>query len=575
MVPLLSSPALPRPPARTRRLTPHLAAVGWMLLAAAPVAFIAWNAVIHSRDVVFWDEFDTALDLILHLDAGAGWRETLGRFLAVNSEHRMVTSRVLFATSYWLTGTLNFHVFGALGNLFLVAACAILVLRAGTTPRRLRLGVVLAFVVFQLEHFENFLWSGASIDHFQVPFLAVAALAATLHGSTRALVLAGGCALAATFTLAHGTLVWPVCGGWLLVQRRWRDAAGWFAAAAIAALAFLDGYTISPEHRLGQPLAASLDLARYWLALLGGPLTLGDAGFAPVPGAALLLVLAVVLRRGGLQREPLLVGTAIFALASLALVAVGRLEIAHASEINSRYLILGALAWATLLAALLELQATPEHPWRWLLWVLPALVGFNVAANLRYAPLATGFVEARDRAYTMFKQHGADGRGLVRLHPREGRADALLRAAAERGIYQLPRVSRFVALRRTAPSSRLIAHVDQFMATSRSIMVSGWGMIPGLASRRGQVHVVLRSARTFLVLSTVTLQRPDVAQAYHEPRWRLSGFRAVISPDRLPAEDFEIGVLVKDGDRAEFIMTPNRLLLSSGSPRALPAPPPS
>jgi hypothetical protein len=575
MVPSLSSPALPRSPARLRLLAPRLVALGWMLLAACPVAFIAWNAVIHSRDVVFWDEFDTALDLILQLDAGAGWRETLGRFLAVNSEHRMVTSRVLFALSYWFTGTLNFHVFGALGNLFIVAACAILVVAARTPERRVRLGLVLAFLVFQLEHFENFLWSGASIDHFQVPLLAVAALAATLRGSARALVFAGACALAATFTLAHGTLVWPVCGALLLAQRRGRHAAGWCTAAALAALAFLDGYTISPEHRLGSPGTALLDLGRYWLALLGGPLTLGDAGFAPVPGVALLLALAVVLRHGGLRREPLLVGTALFAIASLALVAVGRLGVAPTTDINSRYLILGVFAWATLLAALLELAATPQRPWRWLLWLLPALVGFNLAANVRFAPLATGFVEARDRAYTMFKTYGADGRGLVRLHPREGRADTLLRAAAERGIYQLPRVSRFVALRRTAPSSRLIAHVDQFMATSRSIMVSGWGMIPGLASRRGQVHVVLRSPRTFLVLSTVTLQRPDVAQAYHEPRWRLSGFRAVISPDRLPAEDFEIGVLVKDGDRAEFIMTSNRLLLSSGSPRALPAPPPS
>lgn len=575
MVPLLGSTPLPRRLLRLGRLAPRLVALAWVLLAALPVGYVAGHAIIHSRNVVFWDEFDTALDLILQIDAGAGWRDLVDRFLAVNSEHRMVTSRLLFAASYWLTGTLNFHFLAALGNLFLLAAVAILLITAGTPTRRLRLGVVLAFLVFQLEHFENFLWSGASIDHFQVPLLAIAAIAATLRGSTRSLVAAGACALAATFTLAHGTLVWPVCGAVLLHQRRWRHATGWFVAAAGAAAAFLHGFTISPEHRLEAPLATSFALLRYWLALLGGPLTLGDAGFAPLPGAALLLILAGVLAAGGLRREPLLVGTALFALASLALVAVGRLEVAQGPEINSRYLILGTLAWASLLAALLELQATPERPWRGLLWVLPALIGFNVAANLRYLPLATGFVEARDRAYTMFKQHGADGRGLVRLHPREGRADTLLREAEQRGIYQLPRVSRFVTLADPAPNPHLIAHVDQFMATPRSILISGWGMIPGLASRRGQVHVVLRSPHTFLVLSTVTLQRPDVAQAYQEPRWRLSGFRAVISPSRLPAEDFEIGVLVREGDRAEFIMTSNRLLLSSGSPRALPAPPPS
>ena len=85
-----------------------------LLLAALPVAYITHLVIGASRNIIFWDEFDAALDLILKLDAGIGWRETLHRFFAVSNEHRMVTSRVLFAVSYWTTGAVNFHVIAAI-----------------------------------------------------------------------------------------------------------------------------------------------------------------------------------------------------------------------------------------------------------------------------------------------------------------------------------------------------------------------------------------------------------------------------------------------------------------------------
>jgi hypothetical protein len=65
------------------------------------------------------------------------------------------------------------------------------------------------------------------------------------------------------------------------------------------------------------------------------------------------------------------------------------------------------------------------------------------------------------------------------------------------------------------------------------------------------------------------LQRTDVATAYKEPRWRYSGFRAVIRRDRLPKEDFAVGVLVVTKGQAEFLMTGNRLELSGAEPRVI------
>jgi hypothetical protein len=469
----------------------------------------------------------------------------------------------MFAVSYWLTGTVNFHVIGTIGNLFLVGACAILVLAVTGWERRIRLGVVLAFMMFQLEHFESFIWSGASIDHFQVVMLSVAALALVARGSPRALTGAMGCGLLATFTLAHGNLVWPLGALLLAHQRRWNHLVAWGAFSVLALAAFLYGFKFNPDHHIASlGIPHLIAIARYWLALLGGPLTLGDAPAAPLPGLFLLAGLGLLVARGALTRDPVALFSAFFAIGALALVACGRAELAT-TEINSRYLVLGALAWAMLIYMLLELATEEGKPFRLLTCMLPALAAFNVAANVKFAPDAEGFVEIRDRAATRFKQYGQDGVGLWRLHPQEGHAETLLRRAKERGVYELPRVSEPGDFPDAQPSSRIISYVDELLVNDRSVTVGGWAMFRDEESKRGQVYLMLRSRDTTCYFSALTLPRQDVATIYHQPRWRLSGFRAVIDRARLPSSDFEVGVLIDNDGGGEYALTKHRLLLSS------------
>jgi hypothetical protein len=538
--------------------------LAWAFIAVIPIAYIAAQVIASSRNIVFWDEFDTALDLILRINAGADWHELLRRFFAMNNEHRTVTSRLMFAASYWLTGTVNFHVIGAIGNLFLVGACATLVAAVSGWERRVRLGVVLAFLIFQLENFENFIWSGASIDHFQVVMLGIASLAALTRGSWGMWAVAVAFGLLATFTLAHGNVVWPVGIALLVYQRRWNHLTGWCACATVALAGFLHGFEFNPGHHISALTFGSLGhVTRYWLALLGAPLTLGDAALAPLPGLGLLAGLGILAARGAATREPVAMSCAVFAIGALALVAFGRVQLAGA-EVNSRYMVLGALAWALFIYMLLELEAQPDRPFRMLACLVPALAAFNVSANVKFAPMVDSFVEVRDRAATSFKQFGEDGRGITRLHPQARHADVLLKMAEERGVYRLPQFSNVAEFADATPNSHIITYVDELIVNDRAVTIGGWAMLPGKLSKRGQVYVVLRSAKSLLYFSTVTLQRPDVAKAYNEPKWRLAGFRAVIGRQRLPAEDFEVGVLIaEDEDSGEFLMTQNRLLLST------------
>ena len=538
-------------PVATRRLWPL-----WLLaLAAAPVAFIVVQFVRTNRNIAFWDEYNL-LALLLRLDAGMTWRDLVAQLFQLDSEHRTVTSRLIGAVSYWVSGGVNFSVIAVIGNLCFVGLCAILVVCVGSTERRVRLAVLLGFGLFHLEHYETFLWSGASIDHFQILLLAGGAFAALARGTRGSAIGAGLLALLATFTLAHGCVVWLVGAAQLGSARRWRELAGWGALAAAALAVFFYGFEIHAAHRITDFSAAGLArLGRFWLALLGGPLTFGVRHLAPGFGLALLLLLGWVGARGAWKSEPVMMPFTLFTVASLGLVAFGRLEVSG-DQIQSRYLVLGSLAWTLTAFMALERLTDAARPFRLLAWCLPGLAAFNVAANLAAAHDAETFVFSRDYPAVRFKQYGEEGHaGPFRLHPDEGAAKAILAQTTARGIYRLPRFCDLTAVSPTQSNPNMVTYVTDLTADQRAVGFEGWAMLPHEKSRPGQIHVVLRSAKSFLVFSTFPVARPDVAKAFKEPLWRHCGYNFVILRTLLPAERFQIGLLIARGDTAELKMT--------------------
>lgn len=542
-----------------RRVPGRLVTVVLTILALVPVGFVALSVAAASRNVVYWDEFDTVLDLLLALDGGLDWRGFFERVFAVNNEHRMITSRLLTVASWWLTGTVDFRVIGAIGNLFLVGLCVALILSAGTPGRRLRLGVVLAFLMFQFEHYENLFWSGASIDHFQVVALAVGAFVLLARGSLAAVVGAGALAVLATFTLAHGLVVWPV-GAFILWQAKRLGALGsWLVVAGLTGWMFLHGFEVNSAHRFAAFDGTGLGhIAVYWISLLGAPLALGQTALAPYAGVLLLALIVGFGLRGAWRHETILLPVVAFCIGSLLLVAIGRAEVTG-GQLHSRYMVLSALAWAAALFVVIEHASPRIRPARMLAISLPALAVFNIVANLRFTPSVESFIEGRDDAALRFKQHGRIGKSQFRLYPVPERAEKLLKAAAERGIYWVPRMCSRAHIPDAKPSNRITYFVDEMTADTPATYISGWAAIPHERSRRGEIFVVLRSRTTEMIYSTVSMSRPDVAAAHSNPDWRLSGFRLAVGRWRLPAEELQVGILIKHGDESEYIMTEHRL----------------
>lgn len=564
----LPAPRSERPGARSllrkyaARLNPRLFFMTLVaIVSIAPAGYVFSRAVEASANIVYWDEFDTALSLVLRLQDGMTPTAFLGELFAMNNEHRMVTSRSLFALSYALTGSVNFSFVSLMGNATIVALVILLIATAGSTVRRLRMGVVLGFLMFQLEHYENFLWSGSSIDHFQVVLLAGVAVVGLARGTRSGTLLGGLFAMLATFTLAHGILAWLVGSLMLAERRRWTELVGWLGLAGLTMLGFLNGFARNDAHRFAEiSWDGIFNIATYWLTLLGAVPALGNTCVAPALGLVLITGLTWLGMRGALRREPIAFSLALFAVVALGLIALGRAAQSD-GVVFSRYMVLGATAWAMIGFIMLEFFTPAARPLKSLSWVVIALMTFNVAANRAYDAQAESWVECRNLAVLRFKQHGVDGLGRFSLHPIPVHSTALLAKAEASGIYRLAPVCVPRSFPHAKPTSKIVYFVDEMTVNARSVFVRGWAAIPGKASERRTIHLVLKSEQETYIYTTVTSRRPDVAKDLKQPSADLSGFTFALRRDRLPTGDFQLGILI-DGDSAtEYIMTAHRLEL--------------
>jgi hypothetical protein len=538
-----------------------LAIIALSMLAIVPAGFIAERVADASRNVAYWDEIDTALNLVLQLDSGLSWSDFFARIFALSNEHRMVTSRLIFAASYWLTGTVDFAFVGLIGNASLIALCALLLYSAKTTPRRLTLALILSMLMFQLQHFENLFWSGASIDHFQVVFLAAATVVALAHGTRPAMFAGVLCALLATFTLAHGILTWVV-GLWMLwSQRRFQHLVIWSAFGAVAIGGFMAGFHVNSAQRFSELSAAGVLLVlHYWLALLGSLPALGNGALAPWLGAVSLVGLGWLAMGRAMRRESVAFPLACFVVAALGMIAVGRAA-DSGGIVHSRYYVLGALGWGLIIFMVLERFSDPQRPYRLLIGAVPLLVAFNLTANHRFAQKADSWIECRDRAAVRFQEHGVDGRGPLSLYPLPERSTRLLNEAERRGVYRMPPICEERSFPDAKPSTRITYFVDEMAVSAHSASVGGWAVIPGVPAKRGQIHLVLSAGDERHVFTTVTVSRPDVADSLSRPDSVLAGFRFARRRDQLPTGEFQVGLLIKHGRKAEYIMTAHRVRL--------------
>ena len=159
-------------------------------------------------------------------------------------------------------------------------------------------------------------------------------------------------AVASSFTLANGLLLWGLTFPALLLGQRpprWRSwLALWLGACAVCATIYFWGYERPPYHPPFAPAAPLLEYARFILEFLGGGLAYSfrdhaavAAWFGGIQLALYLLALAYTLRR--IRDRALLAAVVpwfalgLYAIGSASLAALGRIGYGASYALASRY----------------------------------------------------------------------------------------------------------------------------------------------------------------------------------------------------------------------------------------------
>ncbi|QYM79269.1 hypothetical protein K0B96_01230 [Horticoccus luteus] len=529
---------------------------GLWFLGLAPVVFLVAQVAANLRNIVYWDEFETALSYLVDLDRHASWPVILEKLFAVQNEHRIVTSRLLYLLLRATTGTLDFVFIGVLGDAFLLGTAVLLLVFVGKPGQRAPLAALLGLGLFHLEHYENLFWAGSSIDHFHVVLLATGAFVLLTRESRLGLWGALLLGLLGSYTLVHGFVIWPVGAGLLAGQRRWRHLGVWLLVAATAVICYFPGFFFNPGHHVETSVHAG-SVFIYWLALLGAAPALGDAAVAPWLGACLVGAGFWLMRQRRWKDERVAAAVVAFCVIAMMLMALGRTGLAGAATLTSRYIILSSLAW-TLTAWVAwtsgEISAARRG------WLFASLVvafgAVNVAADVRFGEKGKVFKELREQVALRYHFSRTLEGAPFKLYPNAALGDRILVAAEERGIYRLPLPEvKAITLGHERLRDGITCALDGVQANAHAVYVDGWAATPRGGMPPGEPAVVFVGDSTVRAFHALRIRRPDVVQAKGNAELLFAGFRVVVPRAALPPENYRIGALFRGKDSDACVLT--------------------
>ena len=336
--------------------------LGGLLTAGAAVHMvIASYSSLPSTDG--WEEIDVAVRGVNPLSPGWLWQQ--------HNEHRMVIPKLFIAADLlWFRATQKFLLTSILATQFLLLLLLSWSMRAlgGWRGTLWRTGVgIAAFCLFWTPQWENFI-IGFSIDFILLEFFATLSFVELVlywqHSERQAddryawvhLLVSVVAALAATYSLANGNLLWPLLVAAALLLRLRRSAGlAFLLTGALSTALYLHHYYRPVGH--GDPassLQTPLEILHYMAVYFGSPFVRHDIRLATCIGiASLAASLFVLVRfrayvRAGRPLPVLLTLILVFCLATAFLTSLGRLNFGTRQAFASRYHTFALLFWCCL-----------------------------------------------------------------------------------------------------------------------------------------------------------------------------------------------------------------------------------
>lgn len=405
-------------------------------------------------NTIWFDEYENFPYFLAHFLDASSASERLQALLRPNNEHRLLYARLVAYGQYLFTGGLNFNALMLWGNLSLVVILFLFyrILRQRGLPL-----VYLLPVPLFLFSAQNYLLTFTAL--YTLQYLAIIMLAlltfyvlAKVSGLSFAVALVLG--VFSTFSMGNGMMLWPAGAAMLVYQRAWGRLLLWIVTGAVAIAGYFYGYPVQQSNAeafvfiRAHPLqivkgvfafaGSLLDVIPAWplkqrilLPIAGGALVVGFL----LTWAVRLLLTTLKPRQPVFAHDGFLLGSALFLIANVFLIAFFRTRFGFEMVLWSSYrtyiLVLWAVAYLILIVAASDTWRVRLLP---LCWLLAA--GVSLVSYLTYVPEA---VARRHflRGQTFNQRYSQIGLGGSRNSQMADQLEALTDEMKKRGWFEL------------------------------------------------------------------------------------------------------------------------------------------
>jgi hypothetical protein len=379
---------------------------------------------IHALNVPYHDDIHDVLRFLLEFATATSPGEHWAALYEQHTDHRTTTSRLIFWSIYQLEGVVDFRTLSFAANLALPLLALMCASTVQDRNHRTLAALLAVLMMCQPRFFGLMLWPMSAFAFFFVSVYGLATVLALSRARHPSLAWAFCFAVASTFTLASGQVIWLVglCmillrgDGWKM--KKHMVIATWIACAAFSLWFFKLGF--EDRNSVATLLALFADRPfhqlAYLITMLGSGWSFGSVGAALLLGVAQILLLIVSIMAHWSQGLRPMHFYATFLVLAAAAVTLGRapysgLEYALAPRYSFASVNLGVCLVVLFLDPFFQLVGR--------IWpILVFAVTLNISSYLVYHPQLDAHLEFRIQQYnrgvfSMIGHSNADTRLII------------------------------------------------------------------------------------------------------------------------------------------------------------------
>lgn len=565
-----------------------------VLLYLIPVLLLLWLVDKFTVNVPFWDQWQTSIDLFFNISQG---KIIFNDFFLLQNEHRLFFPRIIFVilafASKW---NIKIEVFF---NIFLGILIFLLLYkisdfnRKNTNDRLFHItNILICYLTFSYSQWENWLW-GFQIALFLINVCLIGAIFVITClpniSLNKRIAIAAILCFIASFSSAHGLLTWlALVPAIIFTKDNLKDkikiTAIWMGLFLISGFIYSIGYVKPGGHpSLSFLLQSPLAGFNYFFSLLGSPLlAININPNISIFIGMIIFVMWIIInlytyqnhKKAFIQNFIPWFSLGLFVILFDCVTTVGRVGFGLPQSLSSRYTTIGVLLIISLvqisrLFLTLEQSQTIFKISRRVYLFLITLVFITLASSsvnaitileLQTTPpkilgktcleLIYLFDKKPDESVDKCLQHIFPVAKFVKNHV--NKLDQLQ-------FRQFLKEANLI----TPPPDRLYGFIDSPPTNQKPLIINknqdnpltltGWAALPNTSVKPDLVLLSLNKKKSFFALTTITINRPDVATYLKSPRFTKSGWTINLSPKTLPLGEKTIKAWVYDQENKQFI----------------------